>query len=67
MPKVEVDHKKCDGDAICVSVCPVSVYEMKSLPEFGGAQKAVVVNNDACILCRACETQCPTQAIKVTE
>jgi NAD-dependent dihydropyrimidine dehydrogenase PreA subunit len=30
-------------------------------------KKSVVVNNDACIVCRACEVQCPTQAITVTE
>jgi len=67
MVKVVVDHKKCNGDAVCVAVCPVSVFEMKNLPEFPGEQKSVVVNNDACIVCRACEVQCPTQAITVTE
>ena len=60
MVKVVVDPNKCDGDSICVGVCPVSVFEMQN-------SKSVVVNNDACILCRACETQCPTQAITVTE
>jgi len=65
--KVTVDHNKCNGDSVCVSVCPVSVFEMKELPEFKGQQKSVVVNNDACIVCRACEVQCPTQAITVTE
>ncbi len=67
MVKVVVDYKKCNGDAVCVSVCPVFVFEMKNLPEFPGEQKSVVVNNDACIVCRACEVQCPTQAITVTE
>ncbi len=64
MVKVEVDPKKCNGDGVCVAVCPVSVFEMKDV---SGEQKSVVVNNDACIVCRACETQCPTQAITVTE
>jgi NAD-dependent dihydropyrimidine dehydrogenase PreA subunit len=31
------------------------------------SKKSVVINNDACIVCRACEVQCPTQAITVTE
>lgn len=67
MVKVTVDYAKCNGDAICVSVCPTSVFEMKEVPEYPGQQKAVVVNNDACILCMACVAQCPTQAITVTE
>lgn len=67
MVKVEVDHEKCDGNATCVDVCPVEVFEIQELPEYGGKPKAVVVDNDACIVCRACEVQCPEQAITVTE
>lgn len=64
MVKVEVDQTKCNGDSVCIGVCPVAVFEMQDV---SGEQKAVVVNNDACIVCRACEIQCPTQAITVTE
>jgi len=64
MVKVVVDLKKCNGDGVCVAVCPVSVFEMQNV---SSEQKSVVVNNDACIVCRACEAQCPTQAITVTE
>jgi NAD-dependent dihydropyrimidine dehydrogenase PreA subunit len=67
MPKVTVDYSKCDGDGTCVSVCPVSVYEIQKKPEFNNDPRAVPVNADACIVCRACETQCPTQAIKIEE
>ena len=67
MVKVTVDHTKCDGDGTCASVCPVSVFEMLDKPEFNGKQKAVPVNNDACIMCRACEVQCPQQAITIEE
>ena len=67
MVKVEVDHEKCNGDGICVDVCPVAVFELKELPEYEGQTKSVVVNNDACIVCRVCEVQCPQQAITVTE
>ena len=67
MVKVTVDYTKCDGDGTCSSVCPVSVFEMQDKPEFKGKQKAVPVNNDACIVCRACEVQCPQQAITIEE
>jgi NAD-dependent dihydropyrimidine dehydrogenase PreA subunit len=64
--EVKVDWSKCNGDSICVDVCPVSVFEMQDVEGYEG-KKSVVVNNDACIVCRACEVQCPTQAIVVTE
>jgi len=67
MPTVTVDFTKCNGDGTCVSVCPVSVFEIQNKPEFNNEPKAIPVNNDACIVCRACETQCPTQAIVVKE
>ncbi len=44
-----------------VSTCvPVEVFEIK-----GG--KAAVVNLDECLICMACELQCPDNAIKVIE
>lgn len=64
MVKVEIDLNKCDGDGTCVDVCPVDVFELQ---EIEGKTKSVVVDNDACIVCRACEVQCPQQAITVTE
>jgi len=64
MVEVKVDASKCNGDNICIDVCPVAVFELQDV---GGEKKSVVVNNDACIVCRACEVQCPTQAITVTE
>jgi len=67
MPKVTVDFPKCNGDGSCVGVCPVGVFELQNRPDFNGESKAVPVNGDSCIACRACETQCPTQAIKVED
>ena len=61
MVSVKVDHLKCDGDAICVSICPVSVFELNS------DDKAVPVREQDCILCMACTAQCQQQAIEVNE
>ena len=66
--QVAVDHDVCNGDAICVSVCPVSVFEMIDTPGHPvSEQKSDPVNESECIFCRACETSCPAQAIKITE
>lgn len=65
MVSVVVDNSKCNGDSVCVDVCPVAVFELQEKGQEG--KKSAVVNNDACIVCRACEVQCPTQAIVVTE
>ena len=66
--QVAVDQDVCNGDSICVSVCPVAVFEMiKSPGHPNSEEKSDPVNEPACIFCRACEVNCPTQAIKITE
>jgi len=67
MPKVKVDWTKCNGDGVCVEVCPVTVFELQNLPEHPDTEKSVPVRPDDCILCMACVTSCPTQAINVEE
>ncbi|RLI35225.1 ferredoxin [Candidatus Bathyarchaeota archaeon] len=66
MPEVKVDLEKCNGCGTCVDVCPVSVFELQDVEGYS-EKKSVPVNQDACIVCRSCEVQCPTQAITVTE
>jgi NAD-dependent dihydropyrimidine dehydrogenase PreA subunit len=64
---VAVDQDVCNGDEICVSVCPVSVFQMVDSPGHPtSSKKSDPVNEPACIQCLACETQCPTKAIKIT-
>jgi len=67
MPKVTVDWTKCNGDSICVDVCPVDVFELQDLVEYQDTEKSVPVRADDCILCMACVTSCPTEAITVEE
>lgn len=67
MPKVKVDWTKCNGDEVCVSVCPVEVFEMQDLAEYPDSKKSVPVKPDDCILCMSCVTSCPTEAITVEE
>lgn len=64
MVTIKIDLDKCNGDGACVTVCPVGVYELKKK---NGVEKSEAVNADQCIVCRACEVQCPEAAITVTE
>jgi len=64
---VAVDHDVCDGDAICVQVCPVNVFEMIESPGHPGSdKKSDPVRESDCIFCMACELSCPPKAIKIT-
>ena len=60
MVEIKIDTEKCDGDGTCVDVCPVEVFEIRE-------GKAVVVNLDECLVCMACEVQCPNNAIEIIE
>ena len=67
MPKVIVDLDKCVGAGVCKSVCPVDVYELVEMPEYGNEIKAVPERMEDCILCMACVNACPEEAITVEE
>jgi NAD-dependent dihydropyrimidine dehydrogenase PreA subunit len=67
MADVKVNLQKCNGDGVCAEICPVNVFELKNLLEFPDTQKSVPVRKEDCIVCMACVTSCPAQAITVTE
>lgn len=60
MVKIVVDNAKCTGCGTCADTCPVGVYEVKE-------KKSIPVKSEECLVCRACEVQCPESAIQVIE
>lgn len=66
MADIKVDLEKCNGDAVCVEVCPVEVFELQELPGHD-SMKSVPVRKEECIICMACVASCPTEAITVEE
>src|SRR5207302_10407676 len=80
---VGVDFDICIADGICITVCPVNVFDRMELPgeqekmdkgitnDSGNAPlatwKADPARENDCIFCRECESQWPVQAIKITE
>jgi 2-oxoglutarate ferredoxin oxidoreductase subunit delta len=60
MVEVKVDKDKCTGCGTCVDTCPMGVFEIND-------EKSVPVKPEECIVCRACEVQCPEEAIQIIE
>ncbi len=67
MAKITIDLELCDGEGDCVAVCPSNVYRIEPNPDYGGSLKSVAAAPEECILCMACVTACPKQAITVEE
>jgi NAD-dependent dihydropyrimidine dehydrogenase PreA subunit len=61
MVKIVIDYAKCGkgDDKICVEVCPVSVFSSYK------SEKPKVANEESCTMCRTCEVNCPSQAIRI--
>ena len=75
---VAVDFDLCIADGACLSACPVLVFGWNLKPEEGPTSNGPGNNlneydksdpfaEKACIYCLACETVCPTTAIKIQE
>lgn len=60
MVEIIIDDGKCTGCGTCVEICPVEVLEIQN-------EKSVTVNVEECLVCRACEAQCPEGAMQVVE
>lgn len=65
---VAVDWDLCEGEGTCLDVCPVNVFDWAETPGHPASEKkSDPAREQDCIYCMACEVQCPTQAIKITQ
>ncbi len=67
MSRVIVDLDACEGAAVCADICPMNVYDIVEMPEYNNDMKAQPTRMEDCILCMACVSACPTQAITIEE
>lgn len=56
--EIRIRTEWCKGCAICVDVCPKNVFAMKRF-------KAIVTDQDACIVCGRCEEACPDFCLEI--
>lgn len=59
MPPI-INHNICVKCGYCAQICPLDVLKLE---DAAGAKKLVVKYPDECWHCRACEKDCPKQAI----
>ncbi|GAB4337314.1 MAG: mercury methylation ferredoxin HgcB [Desulfobulbaceae bacterium] len=55
---LSLDREACVGCAMCVTVCPHRVFELRD-------NKAWIADRNGCMECGACATNCPVSAIHV--
>ena len=65
---VGVDFDLCVADGACIDACPVEVFEWIDTPNHPESdKKAIMIREEECIICRACESVCPVEAVLITE
>ncbi len=62
--KVRVNQDKCNGEALCLDLCPANVFEIRVIYE---ERKSIPIRENNCIVCMICEVNCPSKAITVKE
>jgi NAD-dependent dihydropyrimidine dehydrogenase PreA subunit len=69
----KVDERKCIGCSLCVEICPMDVFRMRtevsafspSKKGLARSSKAYIAYPEDCMTCFTCELKCPVSAIVV--
>lgn len=64
---VTIDHDRCKGCELCISVCPKKVLAMSPRLNRRGQHFADVACQENCIGCAQCADMCPDTAIEIDE
>ena len=65
---VGVDFDLCIADGACIDACPVEVFEWIDTPGHPASEKKpIMIREEECIICRACESVCPVEAVLISE
>ncbi len=59
-PRPYIDCEKCTKAFICVNICPSEVFD-----KISDDKCPKVARPEDCINCKACENNCPSDAIRV--
>jgi len=64
MPKITIDHEKCEGIGKCMRVCPKG-QRIYGVTNVNGRKKCVVKDASFCLGCTTCLGSCPKGAIRI--
>lgn len=67
MPEIQIDQARCTGCGLCVTFCPLEVFDLVSLPVKGNRTVAQATRPEKCWACDTCVGQCPTGAIRIIQ
>lgn len=64
---VAVDWDICEGNGICLDVCPVQLFDWYETPGNPKSEKKTFpAREEECIQCLACQNGCPVGAILIS-
>jgi len=65
MPKITINHEKCKGCLLCVSVCPKGSIKQKETLNKRGVKPVEFKEGSDCLGCSMCAIICPDVCIEV--
>ncbi len=64
MVRILIDHEKCNGEEVCLQVCPKGP-KIYSMAKIKSKKVAIVKDSSYCLGCKICVSRCPMDAITI--